>query len=145
MVAYFIVRLYQVLLHNEYVGKLGWIESILCTPSAHRVHHARNEQYLDKNYGGITIIWDRIFGTYCPETSPVEYGLVKQLNSNNLIWINFHEFVKIGQDLAQAKTWRERWHYFWGKPGWTPSSIESVPTLSHPSFSETLQRSGIKL
>jgi sterol desaturase/sphingolipid hydroxylase (fatty acid hydroxylase superfamily) len=67
MIASMVVRLYQVLLHNEYIGKLGFLEKILNTPSHHRVHHGRNEQYLDKNYGGIMILWDRLFGTFAEE------------------------------------------------------------------------------
>ncbi len=123
MVAYMVVRLYQVLLHNEYVGKLGLLEYVLCTPSHHRVHHARNEQYLDKNYGGITILWDRLFGTFAEEQEKVEYGLVKQLESNNLLWINVHEFVKIASDLKDSRRLKDAVGYVFGKPGWTPEPV----------------------
>lgn len=120
MVAYLVVRLYQVLLHTEYVGKLGFLEYILCTPSHHRVHHGRNEQYLDKNYGGVTIIWDRLFGTFAEEQEKVDYGLVKQLDSNNIVWINAHEFVKMGCDIKNSSSLKEAWSYTFGKPGWAP-------------------------
>ncbi|MFY7927238.1 MAG: sterol desaturase family protein [Oligoflexus sp.] len=121
MIAYMITRLYQVTLHNEYISKLGWLEHVLSTPSHHRVHHARNPQYLDKNYGGITILWDRLFGTFAREEEPVEYGLVKQLNSSNIVWINFHEYVSLWQDIRKAKRWQDRLLYLWHKPGWTPA------------------------
>lgn len=135
MVAYMVVRLYQVLLHNEYVGKLGFLEYILCTPSHHRVHHARNEQYLDKNYGGITIIWDRLFGTFAEEQEKVDYGLVKQLESNNIFWINAHEFVKMASDLKKSRRLRDAWSYVFGRPGWTPESVtveEAAPESATP-------------
>ena len=122
MVAYLVVRLYQVLLHNEYVGKLGFLEYFLSTPSHHRVHHARNPEYLDKNYGGVTIIWDRLFGTFAEEKATVDYGLVKQLESNNIFWINGHEFVKIFQDLKNSKQLSHSLGYLFGKPGWAPEA-----------------------
>jgi sterol desaturase/sphingolipid hydroxylase (fatty acid hydroxylase superfamily) len=135
MVAYMVVRLYQVLLHNEYVGKLGFLEYILSTPSHHRVHHARNEQYLDKNYGGITILWDRLFGTFAEEQEKVDYGLVKQLESNNIFWINAHEFLKIASDLKTSRRPRDAWSYVFGRPGWTPESAaveEAAPESATP-------------
>lgn len=121
-IAYMIVRLYQVLLHNEYVHKLGFLEYFLSTPSHHRVHHARNEQYLDRNYGGVTILWDRLFGSFAEEKEAVEYGLVKQLETNNLAWINVHEFVKIASDVKNARTFKEAFLYVFGKPGWAPAT-----------------------
>jgi len=131
MVAYLVVRLYQVLLHNEYVGKLGFLEYILSTPSHHRVHHARNEQYLDKNYGGITILWDRLFGTFAEEQEAVDYGLVKQLDSNNLLWINAHEFVKIARDVKDSGRLQDAFFYVFGKPGWSPAHDVNAPDISH--------------
>ncbi len=120
MVAYMLVRLYQVLLHTEAVKKLGFLELILSTPSHHRVHHGRNPQYLDKNYGGITILWDRLFGSFAEEQEAVDYGLVKQLKSSNIIWINAHEFAKLYSDLGSTINWRHRLRFLLGKPGWAP-------------------------
>ncbi|WP_141734724.1 sterol desaturase family protein [Oligoflexus tunisiensis] len=137
MIVYLVVRLYQVLLHTEYVGKLGVLEYVLSTPSHHRVHHGRNEAYLDKNYGGITIIWDRLFGTFAEEKEAVDYGLVKQLDSNNLIWINVHEFVKLGSDLKNSRRWSDAVSYVFGRPGWTPEALpvavthEVAPQTAH--------------
>jgi alkylglycerol monooxygenase len=129
MVAYLVVRLYQVLLHNEYITKLGFLEYILSTPSHHRVHHGRNEQYLDKNYGGITILWDRLFGTFAEEEEKVDYGLVKQLESNNLLWINAHEFVKIAQDVKSSTKFQHALSYIFGKPGWAPGAVSGAEKL----------------
>lgn len=129
-IAYMVVRLYQVLLHTKYVGKLGVLEYILSTPSAHRVHHGRNEAYLDKNYGGITIIWDRLFGTYAEEKEEVDYGLVKQLETRNLFMINVHEFVSLYRDIKGARTWRQRFLYLLKAPGWQPEDEKTKPSAA---------------
>ncbi|MEH6682495.1 MAG: sterol desaturase family protein [Sediminicola sp.] len=85
--------IYQFFLHTEAVGKLGVLEGILSTPSAHRVHHASNEPYLDKNFGGVLIIWDRIFGTYSPEGEKPVYGTTLGFISNNPLILNFKGFA----------------------------------------------------
>lgn len=85
--------LYQFFLHTEAVGKLGFIEGILATPSAHRVHHGSNEQYIDKNFGGVFMIWDRWFGTYQPETIKATYGVTTGFISNNPFVLVFKGFV----------------------------------------------------
>lgn len=89
LIGYQLVLTYQYLVHTEYIGNLGFLEKLINTPSNHRVHHGRNEIYLDKNYGGILIIWDRLFGTYSPETTPVEYGTITRVISKNPLWINW--------------------------------------------------------
>lgn len=76
--------------HTELIGKLGWWDKFFNSPANHRVHHGSNERYLDKNYGGAFIIWDRLFGTYMPETEPVIFGITTGFNSNNLVKIYFH-------------------------------------------------------
>ncbi|SDQ25814.1 sterol desaturase family protein [Flagellimonas zhangzhouensis] len=89
--------LYQFFLHTEAVGKLGFIEGILATPSAHRVHHGSNEDYIDKNFGGVLMIWDRMFGTYQPETEKPTYGITTGFISNNplvLIFKGFYDYFK---------------------------------------------------
>ena len=114
--------LYQFWLHATWIPKLGWLEYVLNTPSHHRVHHAANPAYLDANYGGILIVWDRLFGTFIEERAdlPCRYGLVKPLLSNNPFLINAHEWAALGRDLWQATNWGERWHYLVGPPGWRP-------------------------
>ena len=111
--------LYQFWLHAEWIPKLGWFEYVFNTPSHHRVHHAANPEYLDRNYGGIFIVFDRLFGTFVSEQDdrPCRYGLVTQLRSNNPVIIAFHEWAALGRDLWQAGSWRERLMCVIGPPG----------------------------
>ena len=113
--------IYQFWIHTEAVGRMPrWFEAVMNTPSHHRVHHAVNARYLDMNYAGVFIVWDRLFGTYTPEDGEdrVRYGLVKQLGTFNLIWSVFHEWVGIAGDLWRAP-WRAKLMYLIGPPGWS--------------------------
>jgi len=114
--------LYQFWLHTEWVPKLGWLEYVLNTPSHHRVHHASNADYIDRNYGGVLIVFDRLFGTFAAERDdlPCRYGLVTPLISHNPIRIAFHEWFKMAKDLAGARTAREAIGYLFGPPAWRP-------------------------
>lgn len=114
--------LYQFFIHTERVGKL-WapIELVMNTPSHHRVHHGSNAAYLDKNYGGILIVWDRLFGTFEPEGERVRYGLTKNLETYNPVRVAFHEFAAIGRDVRAATSWRDRAGYVFRGPGWQPT------------------------
>ncbi len=120
IIAALVVIAYQSWIHTEKIGKLGILDKILNTPSVHRVHHAVNQQYIDKNYGGILIIWDRIFGTYKPEKEKVTYGITEPLNSSNPIKINFIEFWNIAKDVKKAKKLSHKIGYIFGPPGWKP-------------------------
>ena len=113
---------YQFWIHTEAIKRLGPLEWVLNTPSHHRVHHATNPRYLDSNYAGVLIIWDRMFGTFVPETDEDKprYGIVSNLGSFNPLRIAFHETIGIGRDLVRAKSWRERVGYVFGPPGWSP-------------------------
>jgi sterol desaturase/sphingolipid hydroxylase (fatty acid hydroxylase superfamily) len=113
---------YQFWLHNDWMRKLGAIEWIFNTPSHHRVHHAINPIYLDRNYGGILIIYDRLFGTFAVERegNPPMYGLIKQVHSYNPIKIAFHEWINIAHDVRHAHTLREVMGYLFAAPGWSP-------------------------
>ena len=124
--------LYQFWLHTEWIPRLGWLEYVLNTPSHHRVHHAANPEYIDHNYGGVFIIFDRIFGTFVAERDdlPCRYGLVKPLRSNNPIIIIFHEWVALVRDLWQARSWWERWSYLVGPPEWQPNHERSAPEIA---------------
>lgn len=114
-----IVQVYQTLLHTETVKKLPRpIEAIFNTPSHHRVHHATNKQYLDKNYAGIFIIWDRMFGTFAKEEEKVRYGIYPAVNSVNPIKIFFSGYVKLGKQLINAPTWHYRWNLLVKPPIW---------------------------
>ncbi len=120
IIALSIVVAYQTLIHTEKVGKLGWLDKVLNTPSVHRVHHGKNPQYIDKNYGGILIIWDRLFGTYEPEVEKVIYGITTPPNSNNPFIINFYEYWRIGKDIRRSKKWTHAFGYLFKGPGWRP-------------------------
>ncbi|RAJ85795.1 sterol desaturase/sphingolipid hydroxylase (fatty acid hydroxylase superfamily) [Chitinophaga dinghuensis] len=108
--------LYPFFIHTRTIGKLGVLEYILVTPSHHRVHHASNPQYLDRNYGDVFIIWDKLFGTFTAEGEEPVYGLTKPLNSNSFLWQHFHFFLEMLYSLKHARTWRDRWRVVFGKP-----------------------------
>ena len=114
------VLAYQTWLHTETIGKLGPIEKIMNTPSHHRVHHGADDKYLDKNYAGILIIWDRMFGTFQVEEETPRYGLKRDFNSQNPIHVWFSELPQLGRDLMAAKTGREFFMRLFGRPGWEP-------------------------
>ncbi len=114
------VLAYQTWIHTETIGKLGPLEAVLNTPSHHRVHHGSDEKYLDKNYGGILIIWDRMFGTYQVEEETPRYGLKRDFDSRNPIKVWFSELPQLARDLASAKSLSEIWGFLFKHPGWTP-------------------------
>ncbi len=114
---------YQFFIHTETVDKLHpWIEAVFNTPSHHRVHHGRNPRYLDANYAGVLIIWDRMFGTFVPEekSEPVRFGIIKNLGTFNPLRVATHEYVAIAKDVMAADlTWRQRLAYIFAPPGWS--------------------------
>ena len=113
---------YQFWIHTERIGTLpGPIEFIFNTPSHHRVHHGADPEYLDRNYGGILIIWDRLFGSFQPEMSRPHYGLTKPVNTFNIWSLETHEYVAIARDVRSATRWRDKLGYIFGPPGWEPS------------------------
>jgi len=124
---------YQYWVHTEAITRLPrWFEAVFNTPSHHRVHHARNPRYLDANYAGILIIWDRLFGTFTPEVEDEKprYGLVHNLGDFNLLRVAFHEWIGIGKDLAGSRSIREVVGYLFGPPGWSPDgSRDTSATL----------------
>jgi sterol desaturase/sphingolipid hydroxylase (fatty acid hydroxylase superfamily) len=122
--------LYQFWLHTELVPRLGWLEWILNTPSHHRVHHASNHEYIDRNYGGTLIIFDRLFGTFVEQRPdvPCRYGLVKRLSSYNPGFIAVHEWLAMARDIRRANGWRERLCYAFGPPGWSPVKAAEAAT-----------------
>ncbi len=120
MTAQSVSLIYQFWIHTELIDKLGPLEWVMNTPSHHRVHHGRNVQYLDRNYAGIFIIWDRLFGTFEPEAEPVDYGLTKNIHTFNLIRVGFHEWIAMFRDAWRAPRWREKFGYLFQPPGWSP-------------------------
>jgi sterol desaturase/sphingolipid hydroxylase (fatty acid hydroxylase superfamily) len=126
--------LYQFWLHTDIVPRLGWLEWVLNTPAHHRVHHASNEAYLDKNFGGMLIVFDRLFGTFIEQRAgtPCRYGLVKPLVSYNPGFIALHEWVAMARDIWRARTWRDRFGYAFGPPRWSPApegNRDAAPSL----------------
>ena len=122
LAALFLNLLYQFWLHADWIPKLGWLEYVLNTPSSHRVHHARNPEYLDANYGGVLIVFDRLFGTYIEERAkvPCDYGLVSRVTTHNPIRINFEPWIGLAKDLASARSLGDAWMFVFGPPGWRP-------------------------
>ena len=112
---------YQFWIHTEVIGRLGAIERVLNTPSHHRVHHGSNQRYLDTNYGGILIVWDRLFGTFEAEVEPVRYGLTKDIHTYNLWRIAFHEWAALWRDCRATPGWGDRFRRLWHGPGWEPT------------------------
>lgn len=113
--------IYQFWIHTEAIGRFPrWIEAVMNTPSHHRVHHATNPVYLDRNYAGTFIVWDRMFGTFQSELDGerIRYGIVRQLGSFNLLWAAFHEWIGIARDVIAAP-WRHKLSYLWREPGWS--------------------------
>jgi sterol desaturase/sphingolipid hydroxylase (fatty acid hydroxylase superfamily) len=115
-VAGVISTLWGIIGHTQIINKLGPLEWIFNTPSHHRVHHGANEQYIDKNYGNLLIIWDRIFGTFEPEKESVKYGLVKNVNTYNPVKITFMGWKEILDDIKQSKSLSHSLYLFFGPP-----------------------------
>jgi sterol desaturase/sphingolipid hydroxylase (fatty acid hydroxylase superfamily) len=122
---YSATQIWGILIHTEYINKMGFLEYFMVTPSHHRVHHASNALYLDKNMGMFLIIWDKMFGTFQPELpvdqyQKLKYGLTKPLESENPVHVISHEFVDMTKDVFKSGlTWKQRMGYLFGPPGWS--------------------------
>jgi len=122
---------YQFWVHTEHIGKLGWMEKIFITPSNHRIHHAKNAEYIDANYGGIFILWDRMFGTYIEERNDLKplYGTVKPLRTFNPLWANIEIFWQMIRDSFYTKRWSDKIRVWFGKTAWRPDDmLERFPS-----------------
>ncbi|MBX9881337.1 MAG: sterol desaturase family protein [Sphingomonas sp.] len=131
---------YQFWIHTEAVGRMpAWFEGVMNTPSHHRVHHATNPRYLDKNYAGVFIVWDRLFGTFEPERDDeaIRYGIVKQLGSFNLLWAAFHEWVGIARDMWAAPGLRNKLGYLLMPPGWSHDGSRETSEMIKQRWAET--------
>lgn len=113
---------YGLWLHTEKVGRIPVFEELFNTPSFHRVHHGTNRQYLDKNFAGILVIWDKMFGSYAPEVEKVNYGLTVAIKTQNPIKVGFHEFFALGRAMKRADSWRDRFLHLVKGPGWKPKA-----------------------
>ena len=120
--------IYQFWVHSEHIPKLGWYENYFVTASNHRVHHAQNEQYIDKNYGGVFIIWDRMFGTHKieDENEACIYGIRSTLNTFNPVWANLHVYVKIVKEMWLSTSWKDKLYAPFARTSWTPASFPSA-------------------
>lgn len=118
------VAQFQTWIHTERIKKLGWLDFIFNTPSVHRVHHGSNSKYLDKNYGGITMIWDHLFGTYQKEEEEVIYGLTKNIKTNNPLKINFIEYKHIWNDVKKCKSLKDKLRIIFGGLVWRPAYFD---------------------
>ncbi|GAB3027901.1 sterol desaturase family protein [Oleiagrimonas citrea] len=117
--------LYQYWIHTEEIGRLGWFDYVFASPSNHRVHHAVNDRYVDRNYGGILILWDRLFGTFQPERAddPPQYGTRSPLRSWNPLWANAEVYWATWLDAVHARRWRDRLQVWLRRPGWRPADV----------------------
>jgi len=143
VVAGLVVLMYQFWIHTEHIGRLGWLDGVLSTPSNHRVHHAVNPGYLDKNYGAIFVVWDRLFGSFASETEPCVYGTVKPLASWNPLWAVAQFYVELWHRARATPRWRDKLRVVYKSPGWQPpgAALADVPAavrLAQPRFDPVL-------
>lgn len=136
--------IYQFWVHTEHVRTLGPLEWIMITPSNHRVHHARNPDYIDKNYGGVFIIWDRLFGTFAAEREdqPCIYGITQGLKSWNPIWANFHVWYETLMISIRTRNFRDKLLVWFRGPGWYPEDVKPNKPVEwrYPKFDPVLEK-----
>ncbi len=128
--------LYQFWVHTRHIPKLGWFEWIFVSPSNHRVHHAQNPVYMDRNYGGVFIIWDRLFGTFQEELDeePVIFGVTTPLASWNPLWANLQFYVQLWRDAARAASWWDKLRIWFMPTGWRPADVAAQYPLAKPDL-----------
>jgi len=119
--------IYQFWVHTQHIDKLGWMEKVMVTPSNHRVHHGQNPEYIDKNHGGVFVIWDRLFGSFQPELDDVEiiYGVRRPLNSLNPLWANVYVWQSLLFDAVHTKRWWDKLRLWFMPTGWRPADMEA--------------------
>ncbi|MBO2926352.1 sterol desaturase family protein [Metapseudomonas otitidis] len=128
--------LYQFWVHTRHVPKLGPLEWVFITPSNHRVHHAQNPVYMDRNYGGVFILWDRLFGTFQEELDeePVVFGVTTPLASWNPLWANLQFYAQLWQDAVRARSWWDRLRIWFMRTGWRPADVAERYPLAKPDL-----------
>ncbi|RYZ06729.1 MAG: hypothetical protein EOO24_11435, partial [Comamonadaceae bacterium] len=127
--------LYQFWVHTEHVGKLGWFDRWFCSPSNHRVHHAVNDEYLDRNYGGVLVVWDRLFGSFREEGATCVYGTRAPLNSWDPLWSNGEVYWSLAKDSWHARSWADKVRVWIKPPGWRPADVAA--RFPKPAFDMT--------
>jgi alkylglycerol monooxygenase len=123
LLAGLIVLFYQFWIHTEHIGRLGWFDRVFSSPSNHRVHHAVNPQYINKNYGGMLVVWDRLFGTFQEEDEKCVYGTQTPLNSSNPLWALFAVYAGLAHDAYHARRWRDKLRLWFMPTGWRPADV----------------------
>ena len=127
--------IYQFWVHTQHVPKLGWFDRVFVSPSNHRVHHAQNQRYIDKNYGGVLIVWDRLFGTFQEEldAEPVVFGVRKPLSNWNPLWANLQVYAYLYFDSRHTARWQDKLAVWFRRTGWRPADVEQrYPKARHP-------------
>jgi sterol desaturase/sphingolipid hydroxylase (fatty acid hydroxylase superfamily)/uncharacterized membrane protein YhhN len=124
--------LYQFWVHTEHVPRLGWFDRWFCSPSNHRVHHAVNDRYLDRNYGGILVVWDRLFGTFKEEDEKCVYGTRSPLNSWDPLWANAEVYWSLLRDSWHTRRWADKLRVWIKPPGWRPADVAA--RFPRPAF-----------
>ena len=139
--------LYQFWVHTGQIDRLGWFDRVFCSPSNHRAHHAVNDRYLDRNYGGILILWDRLFGTFTEEddSDPPIFGTRSPLQSWNPLWANAEVYWAMTQDAWHAERWRDKLQLWFRRPGWRPADVaarfpRAAFEIDHPRYDPPLTR-----
>jgi sterol desaturase/sphingolipid hydroxylase (fatty acid hydroxylase superfamily) len=130
-IAGLIVNVYQLWVHTEHVGKLGWFDKVFSSPSNHRVHHAVDDQYINKNYGGMLVIWDRMFGTFAEENEPCTYGTRVPLESRNPVWAIAAVYCSIAKDMWNTRRWSDKIRVLLMPPGWRPADVAERFPIVH--------------
>ena len=128
-----IVLVYQFWIHTEHIGKLGWFDRVFSSPSNHRVHHAVNDGYLDRNYGGMLVVWDRLFGTFAEESERCVYGTRKPLAGFDPLRAVLGPYAPLARDAWHTRRWRDKLGVFWRSPGWRPADVAA--RFPEPDFS----------
>lgn len=105
--------------HASYIGRLGWLDRVFATPLNHKVHHANQPQYIDKNFSQVLILWDRLFGTFAPCEAPPVVGLVTPVHDNNPLTAQFAGLRQLGEKMATATRWQDKFAYLWRPPEWS--------------------------
>jgi sterol desaturase/sphingolipid hydroxylase (fatty acid hydroxylase superfamily) len=129
--------LYQFWVHTEHVKRLGWFDRVFCSPSNHRVHHAINDGYVDRNYGGIWVVWDRMFGTFEPEVQPCVYGTRTPLNSWDPVWANLAIYAELWRRSLATPRWGDKLRVWFKPPGWLPQGANGPGRAQTQAFDLT--------
>ncbi len=138
LVTVLIVLFYQFWVHTEHIGKMGWFDWVFNSPANHRVHHATNAQYVDKNYGGFLMVWDHLFGTYEPEVEPCVYGTLKPFDSVDPVWIVLIGYVNVFRSVRQTSGWFDKLRKIFMPPGWeNTEQIRTKPLMESEPARQT--------